>query len=153
MLIPSTVVAVLKIDFAANSTNLAQQIKLPPNYNQTRMASVATNRKVKSRAQTSGLAGEKPKKTAATGDHSAITITFNEIAGNHTVGQKIGTERKKGDSVVGGSVVGGSVVGGSATFTFEELQGISTALQGAGLCQCEFIVLNRPDILASVANT
>lgn len=73
---------------------------------------------------------------ALAGEHSAITITFGEIAENHAGMQKIGTERTSSDG---------------AGFTFEELRQLGERLNQSGLCSCEFVVLNRPDVLASVA--
>jgi hypothetical protein len=71
------------------------------------------------------------------GEHAGITITFGEIAENHAGMQKIGTERTGSHG---------------AGFTFEELMDLGERLNKSGLCSCEFIVLNRPDILASVAD-
>jgi len=73
-------------------------------------------------------------------EFGAITITFGEIAENHAGMQKIGTE------LPSGAASGGAEAG----FSFDELQRIGKQLNDSGLCVCEFIALNTPNILASV---
>jgi hypothetical protein len=74
-------------------------------------------------------------------EFGAITITFGEIAENHAGMQKIGTELPTSS---------GGANGGSAGFSFDELQRIGKQLNDSGLCVCELVQLNTPDILASV---
>lgn len=90
------------------------------------------------------------------GEYGAVTITFGEIAENHAGMQKIGTARQSQVKLIGESkeILDPVKVTNCncASFTFEELRNLGDKLKQNGVCDCDFIILNSPTILATVEN-